>query len=211
MSVVLETTYEGETFEVEVFHDGHIEFPDRDLRHEQAMAEFTDSESPVLQLYRLWKRLPTQTMFESFELPEDGCILLAADYAERVLHFYEDRHRDDLRPRNAIDATREFAAGKRDLGTLEKARDAAILGARGASREAAPAAWAAAWATSTWAPDAAAREAAEAAAYGVSSDRKSSEWERAYNAEVAWQVRRFVDVMEAVGQGFDPPDIGATP
>ena len=184
MSVVLETTYEGETFEVEVFHDGHIEFPDRDLRHEQAMAEFTDSESPVLQFCERWGESPTKAIFENFELPKDSPARLAADYAERVLHIYEDKCRDDLRPRNAINAARKFVAGEIDRPTLEKA---------------------------AWVAEAAADSAAAAAAYNVSSEADSPEWQRARDVEVAWQIRRFVDVMEAIGQGFDWPDMKVTP
>lgn len=36
--------------------------------------------------------------------------LFAADCAERVLHFYEDRYPGDLRPRKAIEAARAYAA-----------------------------------------------------------------------------------------------------
>jgi len=33
----------------------------------------------------------------------------------------------------------------------------------------------------------------------------------AKKAEEAWQLRRFVDCIEAVSQGFDWPDISVTP
>ena len=54
-----------------------------------------------------------------------------ADCAARVLHIYERDYPNDLRPRNAIKAARDFANGKID----DAARDAARA-----------AAWAAAWA-----------------------------------------------------------------
>ena len=38
----------------------------------------------------------------------------------------------------------------------------------------------------------------------------SPEFQFASRAERAWQIRRFVDVMEAIGQGFDWPDIRVT-
>jgi hypothetical protein len=40
---------------------------------------------------------------------------------------------------------------------------------------------------------------------------KSDAFDDAAAVESAWQIRRFVDVMEAVGQGFDWPDIKVTP
>jgi hypothetical protein len=58
---------------------------------------------------------------------------------------------------------------------------------------------------------AAATSGAVAVAWDASPDDKSAEWQKAHNTERAWQIRRFVDVMEAVGQGFDWPDMKVTP
>ena len=126
MSVVVETEYGGETFDVEIFHDGHIEFPDRDFEYEQGMEEFTNSESAVAQFNRLWKESPMdEVILKCFDLPKNSTALLAADCAEHVLHFYEDKYPDDLRPRNAIDTARKFLAGEIDWQSLEKARKSA--------------------------------------------------------------------------------------
>ena len=38
--------------------------------------------------------------------------LFAADCAEHVLHFYEDKYPGDNRPRKAIEMARKFARGK---------------------------------------------------------------------------------------------------
>jgi hypothetical protein len=38
--------------------------------------------------------------------------LLAADFAEHVLHIFEEKYPDDDRPRKAIEATRLFTEGK---------------------------------------------------------------------------------------------------
>jgi len=221
MSVVLETTYEGETFEVEVFHDGHIEFPDRDLRHEQAMAEFTDDESAVLRFYNLWKKSPTKVIFESLELPENSVPRLAADYAEHVLPICEHECPGDPRPRLAIEAVRKFIAGEIKRPALEQVLVAAAEAwvAEAAADSAAAAAWVAARVAvdaadaveAAWAADVAARVASRAAARKASSDRHSQEWRQAYDAESAWQVRQFVNAMEAIGQGFDWPDMKVTP
>lgn len=63
--------------------------------------------------------------------------LLAADYAERVLHLYERQYPADKRPRLAIKAARDFANGKITRKELTAAWAAA--------RDAWEAAWAAAW------------------------------------------------------------------
>jgi hypothetical protein len=236
MSVVLDATYAGEAFEVEVFHDGHIEFPGRNLQHEQAMAEFTDSESAVLQLYGRWKKLPTDAILDHLELPEDSIPRLVADYAEHVLHFYEEVHQGDHRPRDAIEAARKFVAGEVDLVTMTKAGEAARASRAVLESPAAwnavevtwnavkVADWAARAAPGSWAAEAviseaksAVKNAKDAVACHASPGRtllqrgSRLEWQQAHNAEVAWQVRRFVDCMEALGQGFDWPDIKVTP
>ena len=77
---------------------------------------------------------------------------LAADYAERVLHIYEDKYPSDNRPRKAIEAARKFADGEISQEELDAAvRDAAgaaywaagaaVRDAAGAARDAARAAW----------------------------------------------------------------------
>jgi hypothetical protein len=222
MSVIVDATYAGETFEVEIFHDGHIEFPDRDLRHEQAMAEFTDSESAVLRFYNLWEESPTKVIFGNLELPENSIPRLAADCAERVLPICEREDQSDRRPRDAIEATRKFVAGEIDRPTIDEAMDAAWAAsaqaatsaaswAAGAADAAATAAGATKWAAKSWAASSAAQAAAQAAAWNASSDVDSAEWQQARAVETAWQVRRFVDVMEAIGQGFDWPGMKVTP
>jgi hypothetical protein len=283
MSAIIDATYEGETFEVEIFHDGHIEFPGRNLQHEQAMAEFTDSESAVTKLYDLWKESPTKVIFENLELPENSAVLLAADCAEHVLYLFETARRGDNRPRRAIIATRDFVAGKISTPELETAVAATLAAARStrtvwaaaasglaavaaaagaakaartsivkravrtaraeaaeaaaaaraaaarksmvkraarAARAEAVAARALAWAEKAeeavaWAAVALVMDAAEragaAAAYSAALDTDSSKWHRAFDIERAWQIRRFVDAMEAIGQGFDWPDMKVTP
>ena len=51
------------------------------------------------------------------------CRLFAADCAESVLHIFEEKYPDDMRPRNAIQAARDFANGVicwDELMTVEK-------------------------------------------------------------------------------------------
>ena len=51
--------------------------------------------------------------------------LFAADCAESVLHIYEKKYPDDLRPREAIQAARDFAEGKITAAELTSASWAA--------------------------------------------------------------------------------------
>lgn len=79
--------------------------------------------------------------------------LLAAREAEKVLPFFEQERPDDLRPRKAIEAIREWAEGKRELGMKEVRKLAldAHAAARAAETDAARfAARAAGHAIATW-------------------------------------------------------------
>jgi len=60
--------------------------------------------------------------------------LKAAREAERVLPIFEKEHPDDDRPRQAIEAIRTWAQGKRDLGMAEVRK--LSLGSHAAAREA---------------------------------------------------------------------------
>jgi len=65
--------------------------------------------------------------------------LFAADCAFHVLHFYEERHPKDDRPRKAIEAVRQFANGLISRQQLSAARAAARVAAwdaEGAARAA---------------------------------------------------------------------------
>lgn len=54
--------------------------------------------------------------------------VLACDYAERVLHVYEEKYPDDIHPRVAIETSRRYAEGKakkKELDAAARACDAA--------------------------------------------------------------------------------------
>ena len=59
--------------------------------------------------------------------------LKAAKEAERVLYIFEKECPDDNRPREAIEAIRDWAQGKRKLGMMEVRK--LSLGAHAAARE----------------------------------------------------------------------------
>jgi len=190
------------------------------------MAEFSPPESAPVQFYDRWQEFPIRVIFKDFGIPMSIGLHLAADYAEHVLYIFEDKYLEEddpafrPSPRAGIEAVRKFASGNMeeiDFWTLESMRGNAKGWRRayGAARMAARAVEDLLWAPERM-PSLEAREArsadwaAKAAASRVSRSSGLPEWQRAYDIERAWQIRRFVDVMEAVGQDQDWPDLGAT-
>jgi len=114
-------------------------------------------------------------------------MLLACDFAEQVLHIYEEKYPDDDRPRKAIETARLYAYGKATLDELKAV------------------AWDAAWdawdARDAWDAWAAARAAeavawvAEAAARAAERDAMAT-WEAAWAAEGKWQVKRVMEELD---------------
>src|SRR3990167_1704126 len=108
--------------------------------------------------------------------------LMAADFAESVLHYFAESYPNDGWPAKAIQAARDFANGKIDNAARDAAGAAARAAAGDAARDAAraaarAAAWAAAWA--------AAGDAAWAAAWAAA-------WDAARDAarDAAWAAAR---------------------
>ena len=75
--------------------------------------------------------------------------LLACDYAKRVLPIFEKQHPEDKQPRQAIEASRQYARGEISIEQLGDAQDASWNASWNASSEASSeaawAAWAASW------------------------------------------------------------------
>ena len=95
------------------------------------------------------------TLRATIEPSENILIEFACRCAEHVLHFYEDKYPNDLRPRKAIEAARVCITDKSE--TAKNKRDAAWAAARDA-------AWAAAW------------DAARDAAWAAAGDAET-EWQ----------------------------------
>jgi len=215
MSVIVTANYRGETFEVEIFRDGGIDFPDRDFQYEKAVAEFAPPGPTTVQFYEFWKMFPAEVICENLDLPENSLTRLAADCAEHVLKIFEDRNANDTRPRSAITATRDLLVGKisqKDIGRFLSEAEVAANGAIGwEGTLVAEAAMATilSMSSSVEARRAMVR-AISAAARDGNPDRFSTGWKRSHDAERDWQVRRFVDCMEAIGQGKEWPDLGVT-
>ena len=137
--------------------------------------------------------------------------LWACDCAERVLPIFESARPGDLRPRDAIRASRRYARGEIGEAARAAASDAAWGAARGAARGAAwggardaaaasaaaggsasAAASAAAWGAAWGAARGAARDAAWGAARGAARDAASA---AAGEAEQEWQIVRLREYL----------------
>jgi len=97
---------------------------------------------------------------------------VAADFAERVLHFYENKYPNDDRPRKAIEAARNNNADAYAAAYAANAAAYAANAAAAAAYDAAAAAYAAN-AAAAYAANAAAAYAAYA--YDADADRKDEE------------------------------------
>ena len=117
--------------------------------------------------------------------------LVAADFAERVLHIYESKYPNDDRPRKAIEAARNGNITDAAFAARADAADAAFADAAFAAYAAFAAARAAARATDAYA--AAARAAYAAAAYAayarLSEEKAQLEIMKRYAREALKQVK----------------------
>jgi hypothetical protein len=95
--------------------------------------------------------------------------MFAADCAESVLHYYEDKYPNDNRVRKCIQAARDYAEGKISLKELRVARRAAADAAAAADAYVAAVAADAAVAANAYA------DAAAVAAVYTASERKKQE------------------------------------
>ena len=149
-------------------------------------------------------------------LDEVSMRLAAADFAERALPIFEKEHPKDERPREAIQAARDFALGKINVAAWaaardaardaawaaawDAARDAALAAARDAARAAArDAAWAAAWDAARDAALAAARDAARDAAFTAAWDAaRGAAWDAARDAHSKIILTRAAERLREV-------------
>ncbi len=113
---------------------------------------------------------------------------LACDFAEHVLHLWETRYPDDLRPRQAIEVARRYARGE----AMREELDDAACAARGAASGAAAYAGAAAYYAA--ASDAYATAAAAGAAAYYAAARTDAAFD-ARDAERRWQGARILEVV----------------
>lgn len=133
--------------------------------------------------------------------PCDKCArLLAADFAEHVLHLFENKFPGNDRPRRAIETARAFARGEatsEELRAAYGAAHAATNAAYAVTNAARPAAMAARGAASFAASDdayAATYAASDAASFAA---RAAAHAAHDAVAEQQWQTKRFRQMLIA--------------
>jgi len=126
---------------------------------------------------------------------KNAVYLLACDYAEHVLHIFEDKYPDNPYPRAAIEARRAWVRGEISYGELKRSADAARTAARAAYFAAAAraayfaaacaAAYAAATATDAYSYAYSAADAAYAADSAAAVPTAAATYSAAYAAATA--------------------------
>lgn len=205
MSARRTATFENESFDVAISSDGELIIVDNDIEYDLAFVAMGGEETTALRLLDAWREDPTSVVCHNLGLDDDTLRFLAADWAEHVLPIFERKHPKDKRPREAIEAARNFVAGKTTAAQLEGTNVAAWAAKSGASAESpwSAAAWsaAAAWAAAETKALTAAALAAKSACRAATDTAE----------EQAWQVRHFVHVMECIQAGWSWPKIEETP
>jgi len=239
MSVILEANIWDQKIEVEIFHDGTMGFPGYDIQHDFAAHEFGYPETNAMKIYTRWQKMPIHVLVKNLIKRDDWktMALLLIDWAEHVLPIFE-RSLDELLKKTNHS---KYTTPKQPFGprlTIELARDFLInarpedpefLNKRTALQHAE-------FEAEYWDTvarqngfDAAAEAAAASKHAALTASRRqmfvtmmsetvaqyaieAAEHDSGHGAkEQAWQIRRFVDVMEAVGQDRPWPPMGATP
>ena len=163
----------------------------RKLRHALGKGWKADRKIPFVQILdsnglydALWAM---RAVADGQEAERDRiCRLVAADFAEHVLPFFEKVFADDDRPRKAIQVARDFADGKVDISAAQAAAVAAYAAANAVyvAHTAVHTAYAAAY-------------AAEAAAYNAGKSGDDAAGDAARAAEREWQESVFRKYLES--------------
>lgn len=121
----------------------------------------------------------------------------AADCAERVLHLFEEKHPEDKKPREAIEAGRAWIRGEKKVGEVRKAAIAAHAAARNADNESAiAAARAAGHAAGTAHVAGHATAAADYACKAVSFLPQTESGKDLAASEMEWQLNHLRKLLE---------------
>lgn len=193
-----------ELIEVEIGRDGALTILDAERDYKVAFAAMAGDLSNIQLLEELWVADPMHAIMYALDIPFDAKLRLAADYVEHTLYGYEAR-RGSLVLR-ALGSVRRYADGRSNLKTLD-AMYQRIL------KQETPAAKAAMYLlthhghtnhnVALWC---AASDVCVSKGGLVPTSRSESE----IAEELAWQVRRFVDTMEALQAGKKWPPMEAT-
>lgn len=232
MSVIVTIDMNDAKMRVEFHRDGSISILDHNVEYDATMVEFGEPESAALGFHRYWYSDPASAIAWYTEFDFKTIIRLAADWAEHALPVFEEYHHNKGKaytgfPRNALDSARAYADHDFDLdfrkivfnmeskihemltwqfykpgyGALR-----AVYNVLNSSQ-----------AQDVWATRNNVEIVADAASTAVASNfpRDLGDFdpkidEEIFEQEQAWQVRRFVDCMEAMQAGRPWPPLGAT-
>lgn len=185
------------------------------LDYDTSMVEFGEEPSYLMDFIREWKDDPIGTAIR-YLLSSDAYAPLAGDFAEHVLPIYESRVECE-HPRNAINALRKYLKKEiyyenlmTHLHFVVTENYALPVPAEWAARAAQNAIYSIPSAGGSVSARKAAEQAAWAAAYSASNDNNSPKFLAAEAAEKAWQMRRFLDCVEAIRAGKTWPPLEAT-
>lgn len=236
MSVEFNIVYDACELRVSVDHDGILTIPDPpvDMEYEIAFMAMGGDEPPTLRLMRRWDEDPIDTI--TAYLVDAGPFklsphLLAVDWAEHTLYIYENvlpEKQRALRPRTlqqALWSARAAYQYERDIDRrMQKMiSDEATATANHAScsteldEKALTTMWSAWYSIAALSmavhryPGKCADRSAMAFATKDGAEVGSAEFNTRYRTEQAWQVRRFVDVVETLKAGEPWPPMEATP
>lgn len=184
-----------------------------DLEYDLSMHEFGEPATAAVQLLETWQKNPIDFIQHVIFYMIDKR-RLASDYAQHVLWIYYDRYEDDSRPKQIFKAIDDVISGR--LSTRGKTWDAVVEMTRSILNKSAKDG------LSTFATDLAARAMRDAVGVATGDENLTSVAKTAraavghfhttrtvtkedieeFNAwqkqELAWQVRRFVDCLDAV-------------
>lgn len=210
---------------IEIGKDGNIYFPDNDIEYDLTMTEFGEPRTFAIELFEEWNFDKIEFILEKLGLSKQTMIMLSADFAEHVLHFFEEVFPEDDRPRRSIEGARIYALSietESERLNSKKAFELAMMadGARSmvagsGTYSALNAAYAAAQAgfaagshvrTEHTVANVASYAAKSTSAPDYYSAGVPSDWGKEY----AWQIRRFVDCMEALQAGKPWPPMEIT-
>jgi len=218
MSAIVTATFEGQLFRLEITGDGILVFLDYDIDYDLSMVEFGEPKTIAIDLADEWLRDPIQMIVRNMYVSPNILSLLALDWADHMLPIME-RSRTGSEPSHVIKSARSFIKGKISLDELTQ-----ICVRAGTPGIAGPSGWAArAVIELAEGEPGMVIAAAENVALRAQETRGRSEWmhasplqalQKKYAAEKlerAWQIHRFVHVMEHTQDGKPWPLLEATP
>ena len=233
MSIVIATSADfndlfgdQKELEVEIFHDGSIDFPDRDFQYEQAEAEFLPPGSVAVRFKKLWDENTMNAITKFLDIKQVDLARLATDWAEHVAHIFtkcvDTRGYGSEDLVGVLDEVRKFIETPFNEEIINELLKSKHVVSRLIDEH----------------PQLPAKNVARSVKYAINASLRHTEHE-AYmasfvalvaasqacvdglspveteeektNRELQWQIRRFVDCMEAVGQDLPWPDMKVTP